>query len=175
MKVEIKLADNTNGYIIKNMYPLYLHDIAGIHGTLPNEHGIFEEEPIKTLSDQYDIQQVWFEKPNELYPYLIIADNVPAGFCLVGSGRYVPKDVDFYVYETFILSPFRGKNISCYAITEVFNKHLGKWMLFTHSTSNNVRAKVFWHKVIKSYTNNNYTTEEKMIDQMPKLVFRFDN
>lgn len=29
------------------MYPLYLHDIAGIHGTLPNEYGIFEEDPVK--------------------------------------------------------------------------------------------------------------------------------
>ena len=175
MKIEIKLADNTNGFIIKNMYPLYLHDISGIHGTLPNEYGIFEQEPIKTLAEQYNIQQVWFDNPNLLYPYLIMADNIPAGFCLVGSGKYVPKEVDYFVYETFLLSPFRGKSISYYAMIQIFEKHHGKWMLFTHSTENNIRARAFWHKTIGCYTENNFTTEEKIIDEMPKLVFQFEN
>lgn len=175
MQIEIKLVDNTNSFIIKNMYPLYLHDISGIHGILPNEYGIFEEEPVRTLAEQYDIQQAWFENPNLLYPYLIMVDNIPAGFCLVGSGRYVPQDVDYYIYETFFLSTFRGKNISYQALIEIFQKHHGKWMLFTHSTENNNCAKAFWHKTIGSYTDNEYTTEEKLIDGMPKLVFQFDN
>ncbi len=175
MQIEIKLVDNTNSFIIKNMYPLYLHDISGIHGILPNEYGIFEEEPVRTLAEQYDIQHAWFENPNLLYPYLIMVDNIPAGFCLVGSGRYVPQDVDYYIYETFFLSTFRGKNISYQALIEIFQKHHGKWMLFTHSTENNNCAKAFWHKTIGSYTDNEYTTEEKLIDGMPKLVFQFDN
>ncbi|SHK53564.1 Predicted acetyltransferase [Anaerocolumna jejuensis DSM 15929] len=175
MKIEIKLADNMNGFIIKNMYPLYLHDLSGIHGTLPNEYGIFEEEPIRTLGEQYDIQQVWFENPAQLFPYLIIADNIPAGFCLVGSGKYVPSEVDYYIYETFLLSPFRGKEIAHYAMLEIFEKHRGKWKLFTQSTENNIRAKAFWHKTIAHYTENKYTSEEKIIEGMPKLVFRFEN
>lgn len=175
MKIEIKLADNTNGFIIKNMYPLYLHDLSGIHGTLPNEYGIFEERPIRTLGEQYDIQQIWFEDPELLFPYLIMADTIPAGFCLVGSGKYVPAEVDYFVYETFVLRPFRGKDISYHAMTEAFEKHHGKWMLFTHSTKNNIRAKTFWHKTIGCYTGNKYTTTEKIIDGMPKLVFEFEN
>lgn len=175
MKIEIILADNTNGFIIKNMYPLYLHDLAGIHGTLPNEYGIFEEGPIRTLVEQYDIQQSWFENADLLYPYLIMVDNIPAGFCLVGSGRYAPKEVDYFVYETFLLSPYRGKSISYHAVTEVFGKHHGKWMLFTHSTENNICAKSFWRKTVGHYTGSNYITEEKVIDGMPKLVFKFEN
>lgn len=175
MKIEIKLTDNTNCFIIKNMYPLYLHDISGIHGILPNEYGIFEEEPIRTLAEQYDIQQVWFENPNVLYPYLIVVDNIPAGFCLVGSGIYVAKGVDYLVYETFLLSPFRGKSIAYQAMIEIFEKHHGKWSLFTHLVENNIRAKTFWYKTIGGYTENQYTTEEKIIDEMFKLVFRFDN
>lgn len=57
MKMEVKLADKTSGYIIKNMYPLYLHDISGIHGTKPNKYRIFEEDDIKTLTEQYDVQR----------------------------------------------------------------------------------------------------------------------
>lgn len=41
----------------KNIYPLYLHDIAEIYGTLPNEYGIFEHDHIKTLIEQYDVQK----------------------------------------------------------------------------------------------------------------------
>lgn len=175
MKIEIKLADKTNGFIIKNMYPLYLHDIAGIHGILPNEYGIFEEEPIKTLADQYDIQQIWFENPNILYPYLIMVDHIPAGFCLIGSGKFVPKEVDYFIYETFLLRPFRGKSISYDALITILDKHHGKWRFFTHATENNKRAQSFWHKTIGHYTDNHYKTEEKIIEGMLKLVFEFEN
>ena len=41
-----------------------------------------------------------------------MVDNIPAGFCLVGSGRYAAKEVDYFVYETFLLSAYRGKSIS---------------------------------------------------------------
>ena len=96
MKIEIKLADKNDGFIIKNMYPLYLHDLSGIHNILPNKYGIFEEDDnIRTLQQQYDIQEIWFQEPKLLFPYLIIADGIPAGFCLVGSGKYVPKEVDY--------------------------------------------------------------------------------
>lgn len=50
---------------------------------------------------------------------------------------------------------------------EIFEKHHGKWMFFTHSTENNICAKAFWHKTVGHYTDN-YTTEEKLIDGMPK-------
>lgn len=175
MKIEIILADNTNGFIIKNMYPLYLHDLAGIHGTLPNEYGIFEDGPVRTLAEQYDVQQVWFENPDLLFPYLFMVDNLPVGFCLVARGKYAPKDVDYYVYETFLLRPFRRNSISYQAVIEVFGKHHGKWMLFTHSTENNISAKSFWRKTVGYITGGNYKTEEKVIDGMPKLVFTFEN
>lgn len=58
---------------------------------------------------------------------------------------------------------------------EIFEKHRGKWMLFTHSTENNSRAKAFWYKTVGQYTDSKYTTEEKIIDGMPKLIFRFEN
>lgn len=176
MKIEIKLViQKEDSNIIKNMYPLYLHDLAGIHGTLPNKYGIFEEENIKTLEEQYDLQQVWFEHPEELFPYLIIVDDIPAGFCLIGSGKYVPKEIDFFVYETFLLSPFRGKSISFKAMLEIFDRHRGKWILYTHSTDNNYRARGFWCKTLGVYTSGNYTVKKQRIDNMPKLVFKFEN
>lgn len=176
MNLKVILADNSNGFIIKNMYPLYLHELAGIHGILPNQYGIFEEEnTYKTLQDQYDTQQAWFEHPDVLFPYLIYADGIPAGFCLVGSGPYVPKDADYYVYETFLLRPFRGQDIMTQATLSIFAKHHGHWMLYTHSTENNKRAQAFWKKTLTAYTNGNYTVSEQVIDGKPKFVYRFEN
>lgn len=48
-------------------------------------------------------------------------------------------------------------------------------MLFTHSTDNNQCAKSFWHKTIDTYTKGKYTVNEQVIDDMPKLVFNFEN
>ncbi|WP_167957520.1 GNAT family N-acetyltransferase [Anaerosporobacter faecicola] len=174
MNIEITVANKETGFIIKNMYPLYLHDLAGIHGTLPNEYGIFEEGEVKTLQEEYDIQQIWFEHPEVLFPYLLRVDGIPAGFCLVGSGRYVPKGIDYYIYEMFLLSPFRGKGIGEKAVLSILNKHHGKWMLFTQSTENNKRAQMFWNKVLTTYTDGTYDVKKEQIDGQPKLVYTFE-
>ncbi len=175
MKIKIELAHQANSFIIKNMYPLYLHDLAEIHKTLPNKYGIFEEDEIKTLEEQYNIQQVWFDNPKELFPYLISVDDIPAGFCLIGSGRYVPKDIDFYVGETFLVRPFRSKAIATEAVIEIFKKHRGRWMLYTPSRDNNVRAQLFWKKTLGIYTEGDYTVRKQFIDNMSMLVFKFNN
>lgn len=47
LEVKVVLANEENAKIIKNIYPLYLHDLSEIHGNIPNEYGIYEEEPIK--------------------------------------------------------------------------------------------------------------------------------
>lgn len=109
------------------------------------------------------------------FAYLIIVDEIPAGFCLVGSGKYVSKDVDYFIYEAFLLSVFRGKSIARKALHEILDKHSGKWTLFTHSTDNNQCAKSFWNKTIDTYTKGRYTANERVIDHMPKLVFTFEN
>lgn len=173
MKTEIILADKGNGFIIKNMYPLYLHDLAGIHGTLPNRYGIFEEGEVKTLQEQYDIQQAQFEHPGELFAYIIMADSLPAGFCMIGSGRYVPEDVDFCIYETFILNPFRRRGIASNAVKEILNRHHGRWMLFTQANEKNEGALRFWQKNIESFTGGDFIRMDRTIDSMPKKVFLF--
>lgn len=47
MNVQIKLADTNEAHIIKNLYPLYLHDLSDHYGLTDgpalNRHGIFED------------------------------------------------------------------------------------------------------------------------------------
>jgi len=173
MEIQCVLADNNTANIIRNLYPLYLHDLSEFNGTLPNEYGIYEDEEIKTLEQQYNVQDVWFENPENLFPYIIFADNKPAGFALVSRGRYAPVDCDNYLYEFFVLRPYRGKKIAESAARQVFDKFQGKWRLHTHPTPSNVRAQSFWKKTVNSYTSGKYETEVGPTFDGEKLIFRF--
>lgn len=175
MEVKVVLAAEKNANLIKNIYPLYLHDLSGIYGNLPNEYGIFEDGPIKTLMDQYDIQNVWFEKPGKLFPFIIMVDGRPAGFDLVAASEFTPEGLDFYVYDFFLLRPYRGKNIAEMAAKDVFDKFKGQWGLYVAPEGKNPRGEKFWRKTIKAYSGGNYEEYKGKTFDGDKLIFKFNN
>ncbi len=174
MEIKTILANKENSNIIKNMYPLYLYDLSEIYGNVPNEYGIYEEEPVKTLMEQYDVQNNWFTKPEELFPFIIMVDDKPAGFHLVATKPYAPQTADYFVYEFFLLRPYRGKGIAEVAAKQVFERFKGRWELYT-SPENNIRGQKFWRKTLNSYTSGKY--EESLGDTFDgyKMIFRFNN
>ena len=94
MDVELKLSSLEDAHMIKNLWPLYLHDISQFEGVGPNQHGVlWAEDDVRTLAEQGDGQNTWWEKPDVLFPYLILADGLPVGFNLVATGGYVPEGV----------------------------------------------------------------------------------
>ncbi|MBB6631069.1 GNAT family N-acetyltransferase [Clostridium algidicarnis] len=175
MEIELVLANNESGNIIKNLYPLYLYDLSEIYGNIPNEYGIYEDEPIKTLEEQYHVQDIWFQKPELLFPFIIFADKKPAGFALVSTGEYSPKEIDYYLYEFFLLRPYRGKDIGEISAKQVFDKFQGKWQLHTNPTSSNKKAQSFWNKTINNYTSGNFESVCGPTFDGEKLIFRFSN
>lgn len=175
MEIETILANEDTANIIRNIYPLYLHDLSEINGNVPNEYGIYENEPIKTLCEQYRVQDIWFQKPGLLFPFIIFVDKKPAGFDLVSTGGYAPKGTDYYVYEFFLLRPYRGKNIAEIAAKQVFDKFRGKWELYTNPTTLNQRAQSFWYKTINDYTSGNFQKSLGTTFDGEKLIFRFSN
>lgn len=175
MEIETILANDETANIIRNIYPLYLHDLSEIHGNVPNEYGIYEDEPMKTLDEQYRVQDIWFQKPGLLFPFIIFADKKPAGFSLISTREFAPKGVDYYVYEFFLLRPYRGKSIAEVAAKQVFDKFRGDWELFTNPTTLNKRAQSFWHKTINNYTSGNFEKSFGTTFDGEKLIFRFSN
>ena len=175
MKISNVLANNENSNIIKNLYPLYLHDLSEHYEDLPNEYGIYEEEPMKTLAQQYEVQNIWFEKPNVLFPHIIMVDDKPAGFILIAITPYAPKTTDYYGSEFFLLRPYRGKNIAQIAAKQVFDKFPGRWELYTNHLPKNLIGQKFWRKTVSNYTNNNYYESEGQTVHGEKLIFRFSN
>lgn len=162
MNISIKLTGPDEAYIIKNMYPLYLHDLSGhyglVEGHLPNRHGIFEDtDEYRTLADQYDVQNIWWDKPGILYPFLIQADAMPAGFALIATPPHCAQGVDYFVNDFFLLQPFRGKGIAEKAAVNVFEQFRGEWELFTNPAAKNITGQKFWRKTVSRYTQGRYS------------------
>lgn len=180
MKIEVVLTDKDEAYIIKNLYPLYLYDLSGHYGLVPghtpNRHGIYEEgDEYRTLQDQYDVQNSWWDKPNCLYPFLVRADGIPAGFALIATPPHCSKGIDYFVNEFFLLRPFRGKGIAEKAAVDVFDRFRGAWELFTNPSEANGRGQSFWRKTLFNYTNGIYEEIRETTFDGDKLIFRFNN
>jgi predicted acetyltransferase len=113
--VEIIPSTVDTAHIIRNLYPLYLHDLSEFTGDLPNANGIYEPAGVvaRTLEEQGQLayQRLWWEKPGVLHPLLIKADRAVAGFALVAAPPYAPADADCCVQEFFIVRSLRRRGV----------------------------------------------------------------
>jgi hypothetical protein len=107
MNISVELCDIENKVIISNIYPFYLHDLSEIWDRKPNKYGVFEEDDkYMTLHHQIRKQDIWWEKPSVLFPYLISVNDIPAGFALVATPPHTPINVNYLLNEFFCLDLF---------------------------------------------------------------------
>jgi|GEM_PF-183057 len=163
MNISVEPCGLDRKFILMNLYPLYLHDLAGIREVLPNRCGVFEEDDgIQTLQEQQGEFDIWWEKEGLLFPYLILADGIPAGFALIASGPYTESGSDYMVNEFFILRPYRGKGVGEAAAGELFRRHPGSWSLFTTPGERNRGSISFWRKSLARHAGEDGYTEEDL-------------
>jgi len=176
MKFELRLTDDTNAYIVKNLWPLYVHEIAAHSETVPNKHGVLlNDDSVADLGSQGETQKAWWKNSSTLFPYLILADGIPAGFNFIATKPYTPEgvDVDFVVYEFFVLHAFRGQGVAERAVCEGLDRHRGRWEVVTHPT--NTRAIAFWRRTLGSYTSGKCNEREGDHSWGHKVIFTFEN
>lgn len=129
MKTTLTLSSNEDAYLIKNFWPLYVHDIAAYEPMQTNTHGLLGVgESIETIAQQCDELNTWWGDPKALFPYLIRIDGVPAGFNLVASRSRLPEgiDADFIVHEFFLTHSARSSGAAEGAAIAGFKLHRGK-------------------------------------------------
>ncbi|MGF7050749.1 putative acetyltransferase [Paenibacillus sp. DS2015] len=176
MKIKLQLTSKNEAYIIKNLYPLYLYDLSEHYVRFPNIHGIYEDsDECRTLGDQYEVQNIWWEKPGCLYPYLILVDDKPAGFILIGTPPHCAEGIDYFVNEFFLLRSFRGQGIAEQAAIKVFEQFQGRWELFTNPSERNVIGQKFWRKTVSNYNQEDYVELYGDTFDGYKLIFQFYN
>ncbi|MWV43399.1 GNAT family N-acetyltransferase [Paenibacillus sp. HJL G12] len=176
MKIKVQLTSKNEAYVIKNLYPLYLYDLSEHYVRFPNIHGVYEDsDEYKTLNDQYEVQNIWWEKPDCLYPYLILVEDKPAGFILIATPPHCSEGIDYFVNDFFLLRPYRGQGIAEQAAIKVFEQFKGRWELFTNSSERNITGQRFWRKTVSNYSKENYAELYGDTFDGHKLIFRFDN
>lgn len=174
MPFDFKLSGVDDAYIIKNLWPLYVHDLARFERSLPNRHGLVDcDEAITSLAEQGEAMSAWWRNPEALFPYLIFVDDRPAGFNLIATHPCLPKEIeaDFVVHEFFVLPAYRGKGVAEQAAAAGFERHGPGWEVVTYP--DNPRAGAFWRKAIKNYTSGEFSETEGDHVWGRKTIFTF--
>jgi aminoglycoside 6'-N-acetyltransferase I len=172
MNVQRELLPEQRANILQNLYPAYLHDLSAYMTALPNPHGLFEEETVERYNPETFLK-VWWQHPQQLFPFLITADNLPAGFALVYTQPYTEDETQFCIAEFFILHPYRRTGAAEAAARQVFDRFHGTWK--AEVLPLNLPAQKFWRRVIANYSGGAYTEGLETGHEGGMLVFRFEN
>ena len=167
MNVQLVLTTAQNAHIIKNLYPLYLHELSAFTLQLPNMDGLFDQEGIISYENNSLLENVWWEKLGTLFPFLITVDHRPAGFLLISSQPYVPASIDYVVTELFLLHPYRGQTVGEQAIQQATKRLRGQWELMV--LGENQRALRFWHKATSHYPD--FEQKESELEDFGKVYY----
>jgi aminoglycoside 6'-N-acetyltransferase I len=170
--LELRLTTSDQAGPIRNLWPLYLHDISAYNGRAPNRHGVLGDDPdLESWPDP----GAWWSQPGVLFPYLARVGGIPAGFNLISSGPHVPTPgIDFVVHEFFMTHAFRGDGTAVQAARLGIERHRGTWEVVTYP--NAARPIAFWRKTLPACASGEVLeTVEEDHPFGPRVVFRFDN
>jgi aminoglycoside 6'-N-acetyltransferase I len=173
-EVELLLTSEATALPIRNLYPLYLHDVASYDHKPPNRHGVLaDQDDVRTWDELLEGQAAWWKQPGVLFPYLILAGGVPAGFALIASGPFTPTPgIDFVVYELFVAHAFRGSGAAAEAVRQALARHPGAWEVATWTTA--PRARAFWRKTLPPCAVGAVRETEEDHAFGRRIVFRFE-
>ncbi len=177
MHVELKLADEKDARIMKNLFPLYLHDISEFEEIPVNRFGVIGCDDDAVLASVRP-EAAWWKNPNYLFPYLVLADGKPAGFSLVYCGPYLPEElvaqgIEFVIYGFFVLHAYRGTEVAERAAQLSIDNHPGSWEIVTYPESS--RNIAFWKKTLNRHTQGQFKQEQIEHVWGPKVAFTFSN
>jgi predicted acetyltransferase len=114
---------------------------------------VYEQELIGDNNlNEYKYLDSYWEKVNRK-PYFIIVNKIISGFALVNQHTLVQKD-GHNIAEFYVKKELRNKEIGKKAAFKLFNLFPGKWEV--RQLNSNPKARIFWNKVIKDYSNNHY-------------------
>jgi len=160
LKVEITEATEKEKPIIQNLARFYIYDLSEFQERKCPDNGLFEDE---------DYIRFW-TKPGH-YPHLIKCQGELAGFVFVEEGGS-SANIDYHISEFFVIRKFRGRGISRFVVSKIFQKFSGNWEVM--AISRNAPAIKFWEKTIAEYTQGQYTKSSEFYDTAMEVI-RFSN
>lgn len=163
--VEVREATAADRVLIRNLYPLYLHDLTAFTDLYDvDDQGVFFPD---YLSDWLDARSPVATGRDPLSPtpqvlahaLAIREGGRPAGFALVGQAPfpYMTRGRDFRMCEFFVLNRSRRRGVGRRAAHAVFAMFPGVWEV--SELPRNTAAVSFWRTVIGEYTHGAFSDE----------------
>ena len=147
--VEVREASPADRALIRNLYPLYLHDLSAFTEFYDvDDRGVFFPD---YLSD-------WLDRPSPLlHPLVFREGGRPAGFALVGQAPYphMTPGRDYRMCEFFVLNRSRRRGVGRRAAHAVFAMFPGVWEV--SQLPRNTGAIAFWRQVIGEHTGGAFS------------------
>lgn len=141
-------AGREGAALIRNLYPLYLHDLSAFTAFYDvDERGAWLP----------DYLPEWLDRPLPVvHPMVIRADGRPAGFALIGERPFphMTPGRDFRMCEFFVLNRLRRRGVGRRAARAIFERFRGLWEV--SELPANERAIAFWRRVIGEHTGGGY-------------------
>jgi predicted acetyltransferase len=147
--VEVRAASDGDLVLLKNLYPLYLHDLTAYTDLYDvDDRGLFYPDYLGEWLDQ---------RSPFLHPFVIRQESRPAGFALVAEAPYphMGKSSSFRMCEFFVLNRARRRSVGRRAAHTLFGLFQGIWEV--SQLPPNERAVSFWRRVISEWTGGHFT------------------
>jgi predicted acetyltransferase len=147
--------------LLRNLYPLYLHDLSEFGGGYSlDAQGLW----------QPDYLPYWLSGKEGCHPLLFRLDGRPVGFALVGQAPFpfMTPGRDFHLSEFFVLRGERRHGLGRRAAFALFDRFPGgTWEL--SQLPANQGATAFWRRVIGEYMAGDF--EDTPLEGGPGQVF----
>lgn len=141
MELRLEKIEKNGISTLNHLVELASYDLSEWSGRNINENGLF--------IDNFN-SQIWFEDDN-FKPFYIRVEGNLAGFVII---RRIDEQL-MYLNHFFVLRKYRRQSIGSQAAIQAFDRYPGQWRV--NQFDWNIPAQNFWRRVIKDYTNDNYT------------------
>ena len=160
MNVEIVDARAT-AEILRNLFPLYIHDLSAFTDFDVEEDGKFRAPP--------SFAAYW--ESADRHPFLLRADGKIAGFALIRQMESAPLTFD--MGEFFVLRRYRRLGVGRIAAAALFDRFKGRWEV--RELIDNLPAQSFWRRIIGDYTGGDFVEVKEYFERYKRefIVQRF--
>lgn len=133
---------------VRNVYPLYLHDLSDFDANVYTLNELGRWEP--------DLLSLWLSHEYG-HIFQVISNHKRVGFAFIAQAPFpqITPGVNFRMSEFFILRAYRRMGIGTRAACTLFNRFSGTWEILELPLNN--QALLFWRSVISAYTDGKFT------------------
>ena len=152
-------TEQDHGSLLSNLLSLYVHDMSSYFtGIAVRPDGRF----------QYDY--AWDDPAN--LPYVMFADDLPAGFALLAKGSAIDGDPEIWdIQEFFVLRSLRRRGGGTWLARTIWERHPGSWDV--RIGQSNKPALSFWPTAIEAHVGDCPEGVVKEAHGSPMVCYRF--